>query len=113
MRIGRGPLNKEDVSKRESCLRGQRRCSAPLSRRANRQPYPLRDRPVMTCLKEVLQPLEKLVPPIRIERTTNGLGISDRGVAQVFDDMGNPLAITGDPQFFHSFCFSSLDRVSA
>jgi hypothetical protein len=28
----------------------------------------------VTCLKEDLQALEKLVPPIRIERTTNGLG---------------------------------------
>jgi hypothetical protein len=69
-----GPLNKEDGSKRESCLRGQRRCSAPLCRRAGRQPYLVRDRRVVTCLKEDLQALEKLVPPIRIERTTNGLG---------------------------------------
>ena len=34
---------------------------------------------------------ENLVSPTRIERATNGLGISKRKVAQVLDDLGNLL----------------------
>ena len=51
----------------------------------------------------------KLVPPTRIERATNGLGISGKGIAQVIDDMGDPLVVPAEEQLsrFGSFRITS------
>ena len=53
--------------------------------------------------------VEKLVPPIRIERTTtNGLGISYTGIAGVLDRSGNPhsLCRCSASSLFVSLCCS-------
>jgi hypothetical protein len=51
-------------------------------------------------------------PPTRIERATNGLGISERGITQVFDDMGNPLLITAESCINYLVLFVSIYRSS-
>jgi hypothetical protein len=52
----------------------------------------------------------KMEPAIRIERTACGLRISDRGVAQVIDDLGNPFFHIADDTF--SVCSNQFQLIS-
>jgi len=63
--------------------------------------------------KEVESSAEIVEMARGIEPPTCGLQNRNMRVAQVVEDMGNPLVITGDSQFFQSFCFSCLNRVYA
>src|SRR5262245_55194 len=71
--------------------------------------------PKVSCC-EPQSPQDKhcdLVPPIRIERTTRGLGISDRGVAQVLDDWAIPFSYRTNSVGGESVLFVACQSISS